>query len=391
MTWGVFLQTAKPFQLGDGWVLFQPDVERLAILNNSGGLVWHLLSEGHGVDDIASVFAQQFGLPVEQARADVQDVITGLEGLESAGASSAAVGPDRHLSSTTLVPDRTKSESGVILRCGTFRFGEHWIQVQLHASLIGISIPYFLRFQHRIADEAIDVANLDLSLGPSGYCLGFQGKVVAEVASPPELIARANNLLLKLEHPSTDFLAYFHAAALVRGQRSILLPGISGVGKSTLTAYLAGHGFAYLGDDLIAMAVGNRSLRPLPTCLCLKSGSWPVMEPFYPQLPQLPIMNCHGREVRYIEPGQTLGEGGAPSVIVFPSYVKGGGTRLSPLTSLHTMARLLETSTDLVQPVTEDKLLEFLRFVEETPAYELSYSELAGAMDAIEDLLETDR
>jgi serine kinase of HPr protein (carbohydrate metabolism regulator) len=56
-----------------------------------------------------------------------------------------------------------------------------------------------------------------------------------------------------------------HAAAVSRGGHRVLLPGVSGIGKSTLTAYLGGHGFGYLGDDCVAMATAGWSLRPLST------------------------------------------------------------------------------------------------------------------------------
>jgi adenylate kinase family enzyme len=50
-----------------------------------------------------------------------------------------------------------------------------------------------------------------------------------------------------------------------RGGHRVLLPGLSGSGKSTLAAYLAEHGFGYLGDNCIAMATASWSLRPLST------------------------------------------------------------------------------------------------------------------------------
>ncbi|MGH6800936.1 MAG: hypothetical protein ACRECZ_05915 [Methylocella sp.] len=70
--------------------------------------------------------------------------------------------------------------------------------------------------------------------------------------------------LRRWDHPKTRFLAYFHAAAASRGGHGVLLPGVSGTGKSTLAAFLTGHGFAYLWDDTIAMSRADWALRPLP-------------------------------------------------------------------------------------------------------------------------------
>jgi hypothetical protein len=43
---------------------------------------------------------------------------------------------------------------------------------------------------------------------------------------------------------------------------------------------------------------------------------------------------------------------------------------------------------DLQQPASETTLLEFLRFVEQTPAYELRYSALQATTGILRDLLE---
>jgi hypothetical protein len=51
------------------------------------------------------------------------------------------------------------------------------------------------------------------------------------------------------------------------------------------------------------------------------------------------------------------------------------------------MTRLLETNADLQRPVTEAMLAEFLRFVEQTPAFELVYRDLPSAKAAIEERL----
>jgi hypothetical protein len=60
-------------QLGDGWVLCQPDMDRLVVLNATGKTVWDLLGGDFGQQDIASAFAQHFGLPAETALADVRE------------------------------------------------------------------------------------------------------------------------------------------------------------------------------------------------------------------------------------------------------------------------------------------------------------------------------
>jgi hypothetical protein len=364
-------------QLGDGWVLCQPDLDRLMVLNATGKTVWDLLGGGFGRQEIASAFARHFGLPAETALSNIGEVIGGLQ-----EAGFLARSPGEAGTALSAPANGLAIQTGPNVHCGTFQFGDHHVQV--HSSLPDIGRSYFSRFRHRASDEAADADVLEFSGGPCGYRLTFQGAVAAEADSLAELVGRAHGLFLSWEHPKTEFLAYFHAAAVSRGGHSVLLPGVSGTGKSTLTGYLAGHGFAYLGDDLVAMARADWSLRPLPTCLSLKSGSWPILTALYPQLPDLPTLQCHGCDVRYVEPGQARYAGSAPSVIMFPAYAKRGNTHLNALAPLQTMTRLLETNTDLHRPATEATLAEFLQFAEQTPSYELVYKDLPSAKAVIE-------
>ena len=362
--------------LGDGWVLWRPDVEQLAVVNATGKIVWDLLDGGFGQDEIASAFVQQFGLSAEGVLANISAVIGALEkaGLLARPIANANAAGDRPV------------QPGPDVHCGTFRFGAR--RVRIYSTLADIGCAYFARFGHRALDNPTDADVLAFSTGSGNYRLTFQDETVADVNSLPELMGRAHELILSWEYPKTEFLVYFHAAAVSRNGHSALLPGVSGIGKSTLTAYLVGCGLDYLGDDCVAMARADWSLRPLPTCLSLKSGSWPLLADLYPELSNLPTVHSHGREARYVEPRQTQYAGRAPSVILFPSYAKGGETCLRALAPLQTMARLIETSTDLHRPATSATLAEFLQFVERTPAYELVYRNLPSAKAAIEDWLD---
>jgi hypothetical protein len=221
--------------LGDGWVLCQPDMDRLVVLNATGKTVWDLLGGGFGSQEIASAFVHHFGLPAETALSNIAEVIGGLEeagflarpgevGTGGCAPSAPANGP--------------AIQSGPNVHCGTFQFGDH--RVQVHSSLPDIGRAYFERFRHRALDDAADADVLEFSGGPCGYRLTFQGAVAAEANSLAEVIGRAHELFLSWEHPKTEFLAYFHAAAVSRGGHTVLLPGVSGTGKSTLTGYPGG-------------------------------------------------------------------------------------------------------------------------------------------------------
>ncbi|MFO1433552.1 MAG: PqqD family peptide modification chaperone [Candidatus Competibacteraceae bacterium] len=374
--------------LGDGGVLYRPAIDRLVVLNATGKLVWELLGEGYTPDEIAAVFAQHFGLSGEHAWSDVRAVLSHLEEAGFPVQPAGEIGSPRRSSLRSPVLLDAPAAPVRVIDCGTFRFGAH--RVRVHSTVADIDAAYFSRFRHR----AVAVANaggLELLEDRAGYRLTFRGEIVAEVDSLAELLGRFQELLLSWEYLNTDWLAYFHAAAVRRDDYSVLLPGGSGVGKSTLTAYLVAQGFGYLGDDLIALDAADGALWPLPTCLSVKAGAWPILEPLYPTLPRLPTVHCHGRVIRYIEPDSADSDGHpapAPAAIVFPHYIQGEPTRLQPVPPLLTMTYLIESNVALRQPVTIAKLTKLIQFVEQTPAYELTYFDLPGAMAAIKDLLE---
>lgn len=363
----------QPF--AEGWVLYYPLVDKLLVLNPTGKMVWELSSQGYRHDEIASAFVQQFCISDQRAWQDVGQLIAEINQASRAG--------DGDSDATIALPDRNVRREN----CGSFRFGKSRIRV--FSSVAEADRSLFARFQHRAISDGDGAEILEITRHDGTYRLAFRGSVSEETATG-NMLWSIVRLLLKAEHPDTPLLAFCHAAALLRGGRSLLMPGRSGVGKSTLTAFLVAHGFTYLGDDTIAIGEDDVALLPLPTCLSIKSGSWPVLEQFYPMLRQLPTLNRYGRSVRYVEPEgnyETLHAAAAPAAIVFPAYAAGEPTRLTPLQPLQTMIHLLGAHARLSIPATEAKLAKLLRFVEQTPAYELAYCELASAMQAIEDLL----
>lgn len=365
-------------------MLYYPVSDSLLILNATGKMVWELLQEGYGEDEISAAIAQQFGISEEHALHDIGPVIAELAtaGLQGEAKEGVTFSDTSHAGNVAPNGD---SELG---DCGTFRFGEKRIRIRCSASEVLGS--FLSRFRHRAVGDGDGTEVLQISESNSGYRLTFREIVVDEVTTTAAMISRVVQFLMRMEHPNTSFLAFCHAAAVCRGNQALLMPGGSGTGKSTLTGFLLAHGFTYLCDDVIAIGEDEAALLPLPTCLSIKSGSWSVLEPIYHVLAELPTFNRYGRLLRYVEPQgnyEVMPAAGAPSAIVFPAYQAGVLTRVQSLGPLETMIRLTGAHAALSRPATQRKLEKFLRFVEQTPAYELTYSELPSALKAIEDLL----
>lgn len=358
--------------LGEGWVLRRAHPDRLLALNATGKLVWDLWELGLAAERIAKLLAERFRLPLATTSAEVASAIAGLERAEP------------------MPPQATAAVDAALpapIECGVFRFGAQGMRVRSNVAILGVN--YFSRFARRRASDAEPADLLELSGEPSGFRLTLRGETLARLDTLADLVARTTELLLRREHPEIDFLAYFHAASLGRGRQAVLLPGDSGAGKSTLVGYLSCRGFTYLGDDIVALSTSDWSLRPLPTSLSLKAGSWPVLAELFPQLESRPVMNGSSGPLRYVEPENLGDRGGAPSIILFPAYARGQETQLTRLSPLETITRLLDSKMDIDAPATEAKLAELLRFLETTPAYRVAYSDLESAHGAVETLLQT--
>jgi len=373
--------------LGEDAVAYYPAADRLLVLNPTGKMVWELANEGHGHAAIASLFAQRFRITAERAWHDVGQLlrVLGSDGSQSDHPGHAK-GSAARLPAARAAPAADPPPRGGCR--GSFRFGDSRIRAM--SSVADLDEGFFARFQQRVveADGSEDV--LEISQSGCVYLLTFRGSLVAEATTTSKMISFVCELLLALEHPKRPLLAFCHAGAVVWNEHSLLMPGLSGAGKSTLTAFLAAHGFLYLCDDTVALAQDDAAILPLPTCLSIKSGSWPIIEPLYPALRSSPTLNRFSRSLRYVNPQDhcaILQAAAAPSAIVFPNYAAGTSTRLKPVSPRQTMICLLDAHASLTTPATEEKLRKLIDFVEQTPAYELSYSELPEAMQAIKDLL----
>ncbi|MFQ5810908.1 MAG: hypothetical protein ACE5JM_14925, partial [Armatimonadota bacterium] len=69
-----------------------------------------------------------------------------------------------------------------------------------------------------------------------------------------------------------------HAATLAYEEQAVVFAGPSGTGKSTLAAGLLARGWRYLSDEFALIDSDTRHVHPFPKALCIKAGSFDVVE-----------------------------------------------------------------------------------------------------------------
>lgn len=177
----------------------------------------------------------------------------------------------------------------------------------------------------------------------------------------------------------------FHAAAVVRGGKGILLPAPSRAGKSTLTAALLTRGFELLSDEVAALDQAPRRIRPYPRNLALRADVLTLLGLDDPT----PAASSHGS--RMISPS-VLGAKRAATpaklgLVLAPRYEPGAPTRTIRLRPSHVLPLLLDCSCSLVRHKSAglDWLIAMAR---EVPAYQLTFSELGEALRVVQELSE---
>jgi hypothetical protein len=146
----------------------------------------------------------------------------------------------------------------------------------------------------------------------------------------------------------------FHASAVEVDGHGVILPGESGVGKSTLTAGLLAGGARYLCDEFALVDTRTALLQPYPRALCIKKAAHPVIRELG--------LRLHGRRrhvkstkgtVGFLDPlsvrPNAIGRPAPVRFIIFPRYIPGADPALVPISRAEAAFSLLPTCFNLLR------------------------------------------
>jgi hypothetical protein len=190
------------------------------------------------------------------------------------------------------------------------------------------------------------------------------------VECSPALVSASGALVCPVRYPLDQLLAMYllgerglllHAAGMRVGGRAVVLPGVSGAGKSTFSRLAAGRpGWEPLSDDRVLVALPDRS-----DGATAHGTPWPG----------------EGRIAANLA--------GPLAGVVF--LTKGSANEIRPLTTAAAMPRLLATAS--LPWFDRDYLPAGLaaceRLLSRVPAAELTFRPDDGAVEAVERLLES--
>ena len=222
-----------------------------------------------------------------------------------------------------------------------------------------------------------------------GWQLLVDGEPTIAVSSPDALAGALEWQVVgvAVQRLASRYLL-LHAGALDLDGRGILLPAASRSGKTTLTAALVAAGCRYYSDDIAALTRHDLLLHPFLRSLCIKPGSFEVLSRDYPQLAGSPAYaRFRAGDVRYLAPSpEAVPDSPVPiRCIVFPRYVLGAATELTPLRRAEALPRLLDGLCNPRAQLGRDlpPLLELLRGA---ACYTLTVGDLDRAVRSVLDV-----
>ena len=292
--------------LDTGGVLFDGAAQRLYGTNTSATFIWCMLEDGVAPADIAAQVQATFGTPEIEARQLVADSFRqwrelGLIGLDSEPSAAPAMAPG--------MPRRTRAHTPPppVLRNVHYQRDYRLLDTRIRLRFSSKRLlSYVEPMLASLADDALDEEFRELLYliqFPDRIVLCNQERVIDECETWSGIVPMLKASLVLYALDRSDDLACLHAATLIRGKRCLLIPGQSGQGKSTLSAAMVAGGFRLMGDDTTVLCRRTFKARAMPFGICLKKGSWPLLEQRFPSLLEAPIHDrSDGKRIRYLLP-----------------------------------------------------------------------------------------
>jgi len=179
-----------------------------------------------------------------------------------------------------------------------------------------------------------------------------------------------------------------HAAALVCSNRTILLPGTSGSGKSSLAAWLALQGCSYLSDELILLSDEGK-ITPFTRPLSLRPQTVAALDDLLSDPGDQALRGENGALIahRRLNP-IWKGDCPPPAVMVFPTFLAGSPAILTPITPARACMQLMACHVT-ARNFRDHGLQAMSRLVRGLSLYSLTFGGFSDLRSALAPLLDS--
>jgi hypothetical protein len=364
-------------------------------LNNTAAFIWCCIEDGLDLGTTVAAYAQSYGRPFAEARAELQGLLEQwwrmgvLEGSQQRREQSSGRPPG--------LPAKESGKGEEARAPGPRRFYRLLdLPIEIgfpHDAAMARVAPVLAPFAVPAADRAPPVRLEILEEGEGEFLLLLDGGVVERCHGLDRLAPAIKAELLVHAVNRYGFALDLHAAVLRFEEACLLLPAAPGSGKTVLAATLAQNGFAYLSDE-VAILDSSFEVRGIPLCLTVKPEGFEVLRPLYPELAFLPEhRRGDGRSVRYLPPPISPGDHALDRHwpvrwVVFPRYRQGVPTRLEPIGRVAALRRLLEECLALRLALDHEKVALLVAWLAGIECFSLSSADPDEAVSLLRRMCE---
>ncbi|MGR8921564.1 MAG: HprK-related kinase A [Gammaproteobacteria bacterium] len=183
-----------------------------------------------------------------------------------------------------------------------------------------------------------------------------------------------------------------HAGVLEKDGRAVVLPGLPGAGKSTLSTYLAHRGWRLLSDEFCLLRPGTTAVVPFPRLVPLKNESIDVIAALVPEARLGPRFEGtrKGTVAHVAPPDGCIHDRTSATValVVKPQFVTGLAAEVSALPDSQCFVELSKNAFNY-QVLGRAGFDSVAGVVRSSSAHTLRFGDLEAAREAIEELMET--
>jgi hypothetical protein len=377
--------------VGDEGILFDSRRQTVFGTNATATLIWCLLAEGVPLPEIAAILARRGGVLPRTAHKFLREAIRRwrafglLEGspapdppspFSSFNLPPASVAPRAH----DDLPPSAMHRTYTILESS---FGLGFPSAEAHAAVAPL-------LDHlSTAEPSTRQISLSLVETDDGFALHAGDVVLERCAELHRVAPMILAVIMAIAIRSSGGLCAVHASAVGHRDKTALLVGEAGAGKSTLAAAAAASGFCHLADDTVVLERASLAVRPVPSPPCIKEGAWPVLAERLHGLYDLPVhVRLDGRRARYVPrswlPRGTETNGSANTTCaVFPTYHPRAATKLHAMTTAEAVRALLPHVFVLDGGLGRQDIDDLIAWISDVPCFALPLSSLGRGVAAL--------
>ncbi len=194
--------------------------------------------------------------------------------------------------------------------------------------------------------------------------------------------------LQQYDYQQSGYQIAFHGAALSWRSFNLLIPGVSGAGKTTLASAFSLQGAMPYTDEAITLDSAHQ-LIPIPIPFGIKHGSRPLIEKWQGSEIECTLwQRLDGRELQYWWPGQFSGKDENKTVVViFPLYQPDSKFQINEVSLIQAITKMAEGGYHQADPYDSAVIPSLIDWLKTAIRIEVRYSDAYTAAKQIRDYL----